>query len=255
MTDRFKDRVGVVTGAARGFGRNVAEQLVAGGARVALVDIDGDELDRVASKLDGSIAVVADVSSEDDVAGYVRAAVDAFGRIDLFHNNAGIAGAIAPITELSLDDFELAMAINVRGVFLGLREVLKVMTSQGKGGAVVNTASTSSFRAVPHTAPYVASKHAVVGLTKVAALDVAPLGIRVNAVAPGASDTRMISQVQQEIMPDSPEEYYASFEQNVPIGRLGRPEEIANLVTWLLSDEASFVTGATYLIDGGLRAR
>jgi len=252
---RFDGKVAVITGGARGMGQQVARRLLAEGAKVALVDLDQDALDEACSELPGAIGLRADVSVENDVVAYVNDTLDAFGRIDVLFNNAGVPGPIKPITELTVDEFERVASINVRGVFLGLREVLKVLERQGTGGAIVNTASTSSVRAVPKTTPYVATKHAVVGLTIAAALDAAPYGVRVNAVAPGATETRMIAEVQKAVMPDDPDEYYAGFARNVPLGRLGRPEEIANLVTWLLSDEASFVTGSTYLIDGGLRAR
>jgi 3alpha(or 20beta)-hydroxysteroid dehydrogenase len=254
MADRFAGKVAVVTGAAAGFGLAVSLRLAAEGARIVLVDRAADPLAEAAAAIEHSLPVVADVSQEADVESYVQAAVGRYGQVDLFFNNAGIEGRLAPMTELSVDDFDRVMAVNCRGVFLGLRAVLRVMKEQGSG-AIVNTASMAGVRGSATFAPYVASKHAVVGLTRSAALEGAPFGIRVNAVAPGHIDTRMGRDLTAQINPADPESVYRQTAARVPLGkRYGTAQEVAGLVLWLLSDEASYVSGSTQLIDGALNA-
>jgi NAD(P)-dependent dehydrogenase (short-subunit alcohol dehydrogenase family) len=255
MTVKYglEGQVAVVTGAANGFGLAVATRLADEGARLVLVDRDADALNAAAEKL-GGLAVVADVSQESEVDEYVAAAVDAFGRIDLFFNNAGIEGRMAPMTELSVADFDRVWAVNARGVFMGLRAVLKVMKPQGSG-VIVNTASMAAIKGAATFSPYIASKHAVLGLTKSAALEGAPHGIRVNCVAPGHIDTRMGRDLTAQINPDDPESVFRNVSASVPYGkRYGTADEVANLVMWLLSDESEYVSGGLHLIDGALNA-
>jgi NAD(P)-dependent dehydrogenase (short-subunit alcohol dehydrogenase family) len=171
----------------------------------------------------------------------------------MFFNSAGIEGRWGPMTEMSVDEFDSVMAVNARGVFLGLRAVLRVMKPQGSG-AIVNTASMAGIRGGAVNAPYVASKHAVVGLTRCAALEGAPFGIRVNGVAPGHIDTRMARDLTAQLNPDNPHGMYESIAASVPLGRYGTADEVANLVVWLLSDEASYVSGSTHLIDAAVNA-
>ena len=255
MTVKYglEGQVAVVTGAANGFGLAVANRLADDGAKLVLVDRDAEALKSAAAKL-GGLAVVADVSKEEEVDGYVAAAVDAHGRIDLFFNNAGIEGRMAPMTELSVADFDRVWAINARGVFMGLRAVLKVMKPQGSG-VIVNTASMAAIKGAATFSPYIASKHAVLGLTKSAALEGAPHGIRVNCVAPGHIDTRMGRDLTAQINPDDPESVFRNVSASVPYGkRYGTADEVANLVMWLLSDESEYVSGGLHLIDGALNA-
>lgn len=250
---RFDGRIAIVTGAASGMGKAVTARLVTEGCRVTMVDSNTEALGRVAAEFGPAVLVVpADVTDESQVRGYVDATLEAFGRIDHFFNNAGIAGRTGPLVQLAKADLDAAMAVNVYGAFFGLREVLREMERQGTGGTVVNTASTSSVRSVPGTTPYVVTKHAMAGLTLAGALDAAPYGVRVNAVAPGGVDTPLLRCVLRER--DDIGQAKAAMTERIPLGRLGRPEEIANLVVWLLSDESSYVTGAIYLVDGGLRA-
>jgi 3alpha(or 20beta)-hydroxysteroid dehydrogenase len=249
----FSGQVAVITGAANGFGLAVATRLADEGARLVLVDRDADALAAAASKL-GGLPVVADVSVESEVDGYVAAAVSEFGRIDLFFNNAGIEGRMAPMTELSVADFDRVWAVNARGVFMGLRAVLKVMKPQGSG-VIVNTASMAAIKGAATFSPYIASKHAVLGLTKSAALEGAPFGIRVNCVAPGHIDTRMARDLTAQIDPADPEGAYRTVAATVPLGkRYGTAAEVANVVTWLLSPESEYVSGALHLIDGALNS-
>src|ERR1700745_1365103 len=246
-------RVAVITGAANGFGLAVAQRLADEGSKLVLVDRDADGLQAAAEKL-GGLAVVADVSQESDVDSYVRAAVDTHGRIDLFFNNAGIEGRMAPMTELSVADFDRVWAVNGRGVFLGLRAVLKVMKPQ-RSGAIVNTASMAAIKGAATFSPYIASKHAVLGLTKSAALEGGPFSIRVNCVAPGHIDTRMARDLTPQINPDDPDGVFASVSVTVTLsGRYGTAAEVANLVVFLLSDEAEYISGSLHLIDGALNA-
>ena len=249
----FDGQVAVITGAAAGFGLAVSTRLAEEGARLVMVDRTADALHEAASKLSG-LPVVADVSQESEVDGYVRAAVDAHGRIDLFFNNAGIEGRMAPMTDLSVADFDRVWAVNGRGVFMGLRSVLKVMKPQGSG-AIVNTASMAAIKGAATFSPYIASKHAVLGLTKSAALEGAPFGIRINCVAPGHIDTRMGRDLTAQINPEDPESVYRAVSESVPLGkRYGTATEVSNLVVWLLSPESEYVSGALYLIDGALNA-
>ena len=249
----LEDQVAVVTGAANGFGLAVATRLADEGAKLVLVDRDAEALHGAAEKL-GGLAVVADVSQEAEVDGYVAAAVDAHGRIDLFFNNAGIEGRMAPMTELSVADFDRVWAVNARGVFMGLRAVLRVMKPQGSG-VIVNTASMAAIKGAATFSPYIASKHAVLGLTKSAALEGAPYGIRVNCVAPGHIDTRMARDLTAQINPDDPEGVFQTVSNSVPYGkRYGTAAEVASLVMWLLSDESEYVSGGLHLIDGALNA-
>jgi 3alpha(or 20beta)-hydroxysteroid dehydrogenase len=249
----FEGQVAVITGAANGFGLAVAERLASEGARLVLVDRDESALAAAAEKL-GGLAVVADVSVEADVDGYVAAAVSAHGRIDLFFNNAGIEGRMAPMTELSVADFDRVWSVNARGVFMGLRAVLTVMKPQ-ESGVIVNTASMAAIKGAATFSPYIASKHAVLGLTKSAALEGAPFGIRVNCVAPGHIDTRMARDLTAQIDPSDPDGVYRNVSNTVPLGkRYGTATEVANMVAWLLSSESEYVSGTIQLIDGGLNA-
>jgi 3alpha(or 20beta)-hydroxysteroid dehydrogenase len=260
MSARFEGKVAIATGAAAGFGKAVATQLLAGGAKVLLVDWDAVALEKTLAELRAETdpanvtAVVADVSSEGDVDGYVAKAVDTYGKIDLFFNNAGIEGKMLPMTELEVSDFDRVMAVNARGVFMGLRAVLKVMKDQGTGGAIVNTSSQAGIKGGGRFSPYVASKHAVIGLSRSAALEGGAYGVRVNAVAPGFIDTRMLRDLSSQINAADPDGVYDRMASQVPLSRLGTAEEVATLVTWLLSDDAAYISGTTQVIDGALNA-
>jgi NAD(P)-dependent dehydrogenase (short-subunit alcohol dehydrogenase family) len=251
----FSGKVAVVTGGGNGIGRAACLGFAARGARVLVVDRDAAAAEAVAAAIGAgqALACAADVTRAADVAAYVARALDAFGRIDCFHNNAGIEGRVAPIVEYEEADFDAVMAVNVKGVFLGLKHVLPVMIRQG-AGAVVNTASTAGLVGTAQMPAYVASKHAVIGLTKSAAGEVGPLGIRVNAVCPGPIDTRMIRDLERAISPNRPENVEAAYTAGIPLRRYGLAEEVANVVLFLCSGLAGNVTGAQYVIDGGRTA-
>ena len=251
----FTGKVAVVTGGGNGIGRAACLGFAQRGARVVVVDRDGDAAEAVAAEIGKkfAIACTADVTRTADVAGYVKAALDTFGAIDCFHNNAGIEGKVAPTAEHDEAAFDAVIGVNVKGVFLGLRHVLPVMIRQ-KRGAVVNTASIAGLVGSPGMPAYVASKHAVIGLTKVAAAEVGPLGIRVNAVCPGPIDTRMIRDLSRQVSPNNPESVEERYTAGIPLRRYGTAEEVANVVLFLCSDLAGNVTGAQYVVDGGRTA-
>lgn len=249
-------KVAVITGGAGGIGEAVANRLAAEGAKLVLVDIDGEAVEAAAKRVgSGAIGVAADVSTEEGTATYVDAALEAHGRIDLFFNNAGIEGHSAPIPDAEIAWFDRVIAVNLRGTYLGLQHVLRAMRDQGDGGAIVNCSSVAGLRGFAGLAPYTASKHAVMGLTKVAAIEGAAFGVRVNAVNPGPITTGMMDRIERSMSGEVDQEaVHDQFANLNPMARYGTPEEVANLVAWLLSDEASYCSGTSYLVDGGLTA-
>jgi NAD(P)-dependent dehydrogenase (short-subunit alcohol dehydrogenase family) len=250
----FSGKVAVVTGGGNGIGRASSLGFAARGAKVVVVDRDvagGEATAGIVRQKGGeAIFVEADVTKADSVRAYVERAVQSYGRIDCFHNNAGIEGAVAPTADYDDAMFDAVMAVNVRGVFLGLKYVLKQMLAQ-KGGAIVNTASTAALLGSPGMPAYVASKHAVLGLTKTASGEVARHGVRVNAVCPGPIDTRMIHDLEAQLNPGDPQSVARKYQASIPIGRYGTPEEVANTVLFLCSDLAGNITGAHFVVDGG----
>ena len=253
----FKGKVALITGAGNGIGRAAAVGFARDGARVVVVDRDtagGEGTIGIIRQQGGeALFVAADVTKSTDVQAYVKAALDKYGTIDCFHNNAGIEGGIAPTHRYDEDMFDRVIAVNVKGVFLGLRHVLPVMLKQGRG-SIVNTASVAGLVASPGMPAYVASKHAVIGLTKTAAGEVARSGVRVNCVCPGPIDTRMIHSLETMLDPEDPNGVGRRYQSNIPLGRYGTAEEVANVVIFLASDMASNITGAHYVVDGGRTA-
>lgn len=254
---RLKNKVAIITGAAGGIGYKTSELMLKEGAKVILVDVDKSSLNKAAEELKqfGDVLTVqADVTDESSVKNYVNETMNKFGKIDVFFNNAGIEGKGAPLVEQTLADFEQVFQVNVNGVFLGLKHVLPVMCEQGSG-SIINTSSDAGLSGDPGIGPYAASKHAVVGLTKTAALEVAENNVRVNSIHPTSINTRMMRSIERELSPDDASKTMEAYRSAIPLGRYGEAEEIANLVLFLSSDESSFITGSEYRIDGGAGAQ
>src|SRR5690606_15908412 len=206
---------------AGGIGKETAAHCLRAGAKVAIIDLMEEALNKARTELKAYgevIAIQADVTDEEDVKNYVNTSVKAFGTIDAFFNNAGIEGKVAPITEQTVENFDNVMNVNVRGVFLGLKHVLPIMIEK-KSGSIINTSSVAGLNGSPLVAPYIASKHAVVGLTKTAAIEAAPHNVRVNSIHPSPVNTRMMRSLEEGFNPGKAQEAKQSFEKNIPLGR------------------------------------
>ena len=255
VLEGLKGRSIVVTGAGAGIGAATCRRLAAEGARVVAADIDVAAADAIARELgDEAVAVGADVSTPEGAAICVAAAVEAFGRLDAFHANAGVEGRAHPVAEFDLAVYEQVFAVNVRGAFLSAHAALTQLLAQGGGGGILFTTSLASLKGSPSTAVYNASKHAVHGLVRCLAKEVPP-GIRVNALAPGAVDTRMIHSLEESMGAAAgvdAETFRARLEGAAPMKRYASAQEIAATAAWILSDEVPFVHGETITVGGGL---
>ncbi len=252
----MKNKVIIITGAAMGLGLATAKDLASKGANLVLVDYNDKSLNDAKTGLSKEFpdvkihTVVADVSNEDAVKNYVDETVKTFGRIDGLYNNAGIEGKQASITEYDVNVFKKVIDINLMGVYYGMRYVIPVMQKQ-KFGRIVNVASVGGIRGVLNQMPYVASKHAVSGMTKNAALEYGRDGILTNAIAPGAILTPMVAEAFKQVNPADPKAAETEYAQRNPTKRLGQPHEVAKLVSFLLSEDNGYVSGQTIAIDGG----
>jgi NAD(P)-dependent dehydrogenase (short-subunit alcohol dehydrogenase family) len=251
------DKVALVTGGAAGIGRATAKTFAAEGAKVVVSDVNeegGAETVRMIEKAGGTaLFVAADVAKKADVSDLIAKTVAAYGRLDCAVNNAGIEGKIAPFAAQSEENFDAIIGVNLKGTFLCLQAEITAMLETG-GGTIVNLSSIAGLIGFSGLSPYVASKHGVIGLTKNAALEYATSGIRVNAVCPGGVDTRMLDSLAEQVTSgaQSSTDMMAPLH---PMGRIGTPQEIADLIVWLASPRAGFITGTAIPIDGGYVAQ
>ena len=258
---RLEGKVALITGATGGIGRAAARLFAQEGARVALVDLDETALREVAGSIgdDQASYTVADVTQPDQTQTYVMEAVNRWGGIDVLLANAGIEGALSPIPDYPIDVFDRVIAVNVRGVWLGIKYVFPVMRERG-GGSIVITSSTAGIGGTPGMSAYTTSKHAVIGIMRTASLEGAPFGIRVNTVNPAPIETRMMRSIEEmrvAALDDSSatmEVAKQAFADRIPLQRYGDPAEVARLMLFLSSDDSSFCTGGVYMVDGGRSA-
>jgi 3alpha(or 20beta)-hydroxysteroid dehydrogenase len=257
MSERFVGKVAIITGAAGDIGTAVATWLAREGAHVVAVDMDEAGVTRLAADLlDQGLsckALVANVSLEDDVKQVVADSCNAFGGVDILFNNAGIEGEYSCVSECSLEDFDRVMAVNVRGVLLGMKYVVPEMQSRG-GGSIVNTASVAGLKGAAGLTAYSASKHAVIGMTRSVAKQQGPNNIRVNAVCPAPVTGRMMTSIENKMLPDDAATAHELVQASVPMGRYATSADVASMVIHLCSDEASFLNGGVYTVDGGVTA-
>lgn len=248
------EKVAIITGGAGGIGMATGKRFVEEGAQVLLADVAEDKLKVAAAEIDSENVtyIEADVSKSDDVKKYVQKAVNEFGGVDILIDNAGIEGDVAPLTDFDKDDFDAILNVNVRGMWLGLKHTVPEMIKRG-GGSVVMTSSVAGMQGFEGLGPYVTSKHAVIGMMRTAAIELADENIRVNTVNPAPIETRMMRSIEEETAEEQGEAKQM-FEGMIPMGRYGKPEEVAEVMLYLASDQSRYVTGAMHAVDGGLTA-
>jgi NAD(P)-dependent dehydrogenase (short-subunit alcohol dehydrogenase family) len=249
---RLAGKVAIITGGAGGIGLAAGKRFAAEGAQVLLVDLHEQALADACAQIGGNQVsyLVGDVTAADDNARMVETAVERYGGVDIFLANAGIEGDVASILDYDEARFDQVMAVNVKGPFLAVRAAVPAMRLRG-GGSIIITSSITGVRGTPRMAPYATSKHAVIGLMRSAAREFAAEGIRVNTVNPSQAQTRMMRSIEAGMLPDDPAAAQQAMAANIPMQRYAEPEDIANIMLFLASDESQFVTGSTYFADGG----
>lgn len=255
MENRIEGKVAVITGGAGGIGLETAKKFLDEGADgILLVDVEEMQLKDAAKSLESDKVKFyrADVSSSKDVKAYTEKAIQEFGRIDILFLNAGIEGVVKPLEEYPEETYDKVLAVNVKGVWLGLKHAFPHMKEEG--GSIIITSSVAGLQGTPNVMAYVTSKHAIMGSMKVAAMEGAEHGIRVNSIHPSPVDNRMMRSLEEGFSPGAAEEAKKGFEQTIPLGRYANNEDVANLVLFLASDESAFITGSTYSVDGGMTA-
>ena len=252
---KLEGRVAIVTGGAGGIGAATAALFVREGASVMIVDREEDASRAAANAIGGDriASIGADVARPEGVDRYVAATLERFGGIDIVFANAGIEGKVTPITSYPIEELDRVLAVNVRGPFLAIQRTAPHLEARG-GGSIIVTSSVAGYIGSPGLSAYVASKHAVMGLVKTAAIELAPAGVRVNSVHPGPIENRMMRSIEEQAAPGHGETVKQGFLALVPMKRYGTNEEIANLALFLASDDSSYCTGAAFLADGGIVA-
>ncbi len=252
---RLKGKVAIITGGVGGIGRAAGQRFVNEGADVLLVDLDEKSLIEACKEI-GSNRVsycVADVTKAEDNLKMIEVATERYGGVDIFLANAGIEGDVLPITEYSEARFDQVMAVNVKGPFLGLKAAIPALQKRG-GGSIIITSSVAGVGGAGGVAPYVTSKHAVIGMMRSASKECAPMNIRVNTVNPSPVDTRMMRSLEEGFAPGAAADAKARMEASIPLGRYATADDIAKVMLFLASDDSAFVTGSVYMADGGSTA-
>lgn len=250
---KLENKTAVITGGAGSIGKATAALFLEEGAKVLLIDLDEEALKQTAAELGNENIswCAADVSNTDDVKRYANEAKKNFGSVDIFFNNAGIEGVVKPVTDYPEDEFDKVMAVNVKGVWSGNKYIVPLMAD---GGSIILSSSVAGLAGTPNVSAYVASKHAIIGLMRSLAYEVAEKKIRVNTINPSPVDNRMMRSLENGFAPGQGDEAKKSFEQTIPLGRYAKPEEIAKAVLFLAGDDSQFITGTTQVIDGGMNA-
>ena len=251
---KLENKVALITGGAGSIGKTTAKLFLDEGAKVMLVDLKDDDLKKTSDELNGGENlkyINADVTDSGNVEKYVKETVDSFGKIDIFFNNAGIEGVVKPIADYPEATFDKVLAVNVKGVWLGVKYVLPEMND---GGSIIISSSVAGLIGSPNVSAYVTSKHATIGIMRTAAIEAAPRKIRVNTINPSPVDNRMMRSLEEGFAPGKAEEAKKQLEADIPLGRYAKPEEIGKLVLFLASDESEFITGTINPIDGGQTA-